>query len=346
MRRAERPAHRWGARSVDMARTDEAPSLPREIGILLMPGFSMLAFFAIVEPVRLANQLLGQRHYGWSVFTPDGTPARASCGMTTAATRPPEARMAPDCVIVVAGFDPWPQNDRRLKFWLRALDRRGVILCAVDTGCFLLASAGLLSGVPTALHWESAAAFAELFPDVPLSDRLFELHPRRVLCAGGTAVLDMILEMIEREHGGWLCDAIASRLMHSRRRPAQAVPVQSPSGSMDRDGDLRPILHLMEQHIEEPIRISDIASMAALSQRSLERKFRDAFGHTPKQVYLEVRLEKARQILRHSDLAVREVALSCGFASIPYFCRAYKARYRIRPGSDRRLDERLVQVER
>lgn len=329
-----------------MARTDEGPSLPREIGILLMPGFSMLAFFAIVEPLRLANQLLGQRHYGWSVFTPEGTSVRASCGMTTAATRPPGAETAPDCVIAVAGFDPWPQNDRRLKFWLRALDRRGVILGAVDTGCFLLASAGLLNGVRTALHWESAAAFAELFPDVPLSDRLFELHPRRVLCTGGSAVLDMMLEMIERQHGGGLGDAIACRLMHSHRRSAQAVRAQSPSGSTHRDGELRPVLNLMEQHIEEPIRISDIAGMAALSQRSLERKFRHAFGRTAKQVYLEVRLEKARQILRHSDLAVREVALSCGFTSIPYFCRAYKARYLVRPGSDRRLDEGLVQGER
>ena len=63
---------------------------------------------------------------------------------------------------------------------------------------------------------------------------------------------------------------------------------------------------------------------------------------TPTQFYLGVRLEKANQMLRHSTLAVRNVALACGFASIPYFCRAYKARYRTSPGSKRTLDDDLV----
>ena len=316
------------------------PLLPRDIGILLMPGFSMLAFFAVLEPVRLANQLLGRRHYGWSVFTAEGTPARSSCGMATVALALPEPDRSPDCMIVVAGFDPWPQNDCHLKSWLRALDRRGVILGAVDTGCFLLGSAGLLRDVPTALHWESAAAFAELFPDVPLSDRLIELHPRRLLCAGGTAVLDMMLEMIEREHGGALGDAIANRLMHGRRRQSATVPVQK--AAPDRNSELRPVLQLMELHIEEPIPILDLAARTGLSQRSIERKFHRSFGLTPTQVYLGVRLEKAHRLLRHSTLAVREVALACGFTSIPYFCRTYKARYRTSPGSDRTPDEKLV----
>ncbi len=320
--------------------TGAPPLLPRDIGILLLPGFSMLAFFAVLEPVRLANQLLGRRHYGWSVFTAEGAPARSSCGMATAALALPEPDCSPDCLIVVAGFDPWPQNDCHLKSWLRALDRRGVILGAVDTGCFLLGSAGLLRDVPTALHWESAAAFAELFPDVPLSGRLIELHPRRLLCAGGTAVLDMMLEMIDREHGGALGDAIASRLMHGRRR--QSPPLQAHKPASARDAELRPVLHLMEQHIEEPLSILDLAQRTGLSQRSIERKFHRSFGLTPTQVYLGVRLEKAHRLLRHSTLAVREVALACGFTSIAYFCRAYKARYHTTPGSDRTPDEKLV----
>ncbi len=322
-----------------MAKLETPQLLPRDIGILLIPGFSMLAFFAVVEPLRLANQLLGRRHYTWSVFTTEGAPARSSCGMASAALVLPEPERAPECVIVVAGFDLWPQNDRRLKNWLRALDRRGVILGAVDTGCFLLGSAGLLTGVLIALHWESAAAFTELFPDVLLSDRLIELHPRRLLCAGGTAVLDMMLEMIEREHGGKLGDAIASRLMHARRlAPSLPAPKFPPPG----DSDLRSVLNLMEQHIEEPIAIADLAARIGISQRNIERKFHLSFGLTPTQVYLGVRLERAHSMLRHSTLAVREVALASGFTSIPYFCRAYKARYRISPGGDRIPGEKLV----
>ena len=153
----------------------------------------------------------------------------------------------------------------------------------------------------------------------------------------------MILDMIEREHGGGFCDAVATRLMHVRRRPQSPTPAQRPADSAGREDDLHQILRVMEQHIEEPIRISNVASIVALSQRSLERKSRRLFSRTPTQVYLGVRLDRARQILRHSDLAVREVALACGFTSISYFCRAYKARYQTPPGSDRTLDEQLVQ---
>ena len=81
---------------------------------------------------------------------------------------------------------------------------------------------------------------------------------------------------------------------------------------------------------------------SGLSQRSIERKFHRSFGRTPTQVYLGVRLEKAHRLLRHSTLAVHEVALACGFTSISYFCRAYKARYRTSPGGDRTPDEKLV----
>jgi len=317
-------------------------ALPNEIGILLTPGFSMLAFFAIIEPIRLANQLIGQPLYRWTTYSGTGGAVRASCGMTVATESCAGSTCSPSCVFVVAGFDPWPQTDRRLKSWLRNLDRRGTVLGAVDTGAFVLASAGLLDGVATALHWESAVAFTELFPDIPLSDRLFILHPRRWLCPGGSAAVDMMLELLERRHGAGLCAGIESRLLHKRRKdeppPEHHAITQPPS----QDEDLAHVLQMMETHVEEPIRISTLAERAALSQRSLERKCRHAFGRTPAQVYLDVRLERARQILRHSDLTVRNIAVSCGFTSVPYFCRAYKAHYGIAPGGDRKLDISLV----
>ena len=197
---------------------DDKSALPNDVGILLTPGFSMLAYFAIIEPIRLANQLIGQPLYRWTTFSGAGGPVRASCGMTVATESCASSTTVPGCIFVVAGFDPWPQTDGRLKSWLRNIDRRGTVLGAVDTGAFLLASAGLLDGVATALHWESAVAFAELFPDIPLSDRLFILHPRRWLCPGGSAAVDMMLELLEREHGAGLCAGIESRLMHKRRK--------------------------------------------------------------------------------------------------------------------------------
>jgi transcriptional regulator GlxA family with amidase domain len=321
--------------------------LPRDIGFLLIPGFSMLALCSALEPLRLANQLLGQRYYTWRVFTSDGQPALSSCGMTVAAcsrVSPNIDRDAPACLFVIAGFDPWPQPERHLKSWLRSLDRRGALLGTVDTGAFLLAAAELLDETPTVLHWESAAAFSELFPNASISEKLFDIEGRRLLCAGGAAVLGMMIALIERSHGPELAAGIAERLIYDRNRaPAHEQRPLLRDRMRLSDRDVLRAMRAMEEQIETTCSISQIASAANVSKRTLERKFRQFLDKTPKQVYLECRLDHARRLLRHSDLTVREIAVASGFSSISYFCRAYKRRFRVKPGSDRRLDYSLVE---
>lgn len=320
--------------------------LPRSIGFLLLPGFSMLALFAALEPLRLANQLLGRRHHSWRIYTPDGCPARASCGMSVPAdAKPPAAadRENPSCVIVISGFDPWPQPDRRLKNWLCGLDRRGASLGAVDTGAFLLASADLLGKVRTAVHWECAGALLEVFPDLTLSDRSYEIEERRFLCAGGAAVLDMMLALLERTHGAALAAGVAERLMHHRDR-GSCGPVLREARDQARvkDPDVIRAIGIMEARIESVSSISEIAQSAEVSKRTLERKFRQVLNRTPSQAYLQCRLEHAQRLLRNTDLQIREVAVASGFSSISYFCRSYKQHFRRQPSSDRRLDYSLV----
>lgn len=318
--------------------------LLRHIGFLLLPGFSMLALFSALEPLRLANLLLGHRYHTWRIYTSDGLPARASCGMSVPADAKAGADgQDPGCVIVIAGFDHWPQPDRRLKNWLRGLDRRGVSLGAVDTGAFLLASAHLLGTVKTVVHWESADALLEMFPELTLSPKRYEIQGQRFLCVGGTAVLEMMIALLERTHGAALAARVADRLMHVRSRNGYQteLPVAPDPARVD-DPDVIKAIKIMETRIESVSNIAEIASSAKLSKRTLERKFRQVLGRTPSQVYLECRLQHAQRLLRNTDLQIREVALASGFSSMSYFCRCYKQHFRRRPGSDRRLDYSLV----
>lgn len=341
MRRAAARGDRRPVRMVVRAESE----LPRSIGFLLIPGFSMLALCSALEPLRLANQLLGERFYSWTIFTRDGLPVRASCGMSIPADSGPDGA-APPCLIVIAGFDPWPQDDRRLKSWLRLLDRRGSLLGAVDTGAYLLASAELLGERATVLHWESAAAFSELFPDIPVSEKLYDIDGNRLLCAGGAAVLDMMIDIVGRTHGPGLEVEIAERLLY-RRQPAmeQVQRLRLADRVRLSDPDVLRAIQVMERHIETTASIAQIAHEANVSKRTLERKFRHFFDLTPTQAYLECRLVHARQLLRHCDIQIREVALACGFSSISYFCRSYKRKFHVKPGQDRRLDYALVQAD-
>ena len=102
-------------------------------------------------------------------------------------------------------------------------------------------------------------------------------------------------------------------------------------------------IEIMEARIETVSSISEIACATKVSKRTLERKFRQLLYQTPAQAYLQCRLEHAQQLLQNTDLKIREVALASGFASMSYFCRAYKRRFGRQPGSDRRLDYSLVE---
>ncbi len=61
------------------------------------------------------------------------------------------------------------------------------------TGAHVLAQAGLLDGYRCTIHWENLPAFAERFPNLEVSNELFEIDRNRFTCSGGTAALDMML---------------------------------------------------------------------------------------------------------------------------------------------------------
>ena len=75
--------------------------------------------------------------------------------------------------------------------------------------------------------------------------------------------------------------------------------------------------------------------MADITVRQLERLFRHHLDTTPSAFYLDLRLDKARQLLRQSDLSVLEVSLACGFDSASYFSRCYRRRFAVSPSQDR-----------
>lgn len=103
--------------------------------------------------------------------------------------------------MVVAGFEPLKFTTPALEHWLRRLDLDGVTLSAIDTGACVLAEAGLLDGHRLTLHWEAIDAFKESYPQLTVTQELFEIDRRRITCAGGTASIDLMLDLIAQAHG-------------------------------------------------------------------------------------------------------------------------------------------------
>jgi len=305
-------------------------------GFLLLPKFSMLAFSTAIEPLRSANRLAERKLYEWCLISGDGTPVAASNG----------ARIIPDGgirdferlpnLIACSGMGIQAYTDKSVFAWLRRLERAGCRLGAVSTASHLLAKLGLLDGYRCTIHWENLPGFREEFPQLDATNELFEIDRNRFTCSGGTASLDMMLSLIALDHGRLLAARVAEQFMHERlrdRHDKQRMPARLRLGISH--PKLLTVVELMEVNLEEPLSRAALAGRVGLSTRQLERLFRKYLARTPTRFYLELRVERARQLLTQTSLSVLDVALACGFVSASHFSKCYREVFKKTPREER-----------
>lgn len=308
----------------------------REFVFLLIPQFSMIAFAAAIEPLRVANRMARRPLYGWRIATESGAPVACSNGCVISADTALEDLPRGTTIIVCAGLGLREGESKPVLTWLRKQQRLGVGLGAVCTGAHVLAKAGLLDGKRCTIHWENQAAFIEDFPETEVSNLLFCVDDGIYTCAGGTAAADMMLHVISEEHGTDLASLVADSMIHAPvRREQDEQRLSVPARIGVRHPKLVNIIQTMEQNTEEPISPSELAKGVAMSTRQLERLFRRYLNRSPKRYYMELRLEKARNLLLQTDMSVINVALACGFTSPSHFSKCYRNHFSRTPYRER-----------
>ena len=309
--------------------------MAQDFYFLLLPGFSSMGFISAIEPLRVANRFRGEL-YRWHVLSCGGGAVLASNGMSVNAEGGFEALEAGATLLVVAGFDPLTHVTPALIQWLRRLDNDGVTLGGIDTGSVVLAQAGLLDGYRLTLHWEALEAFKESYPRLQVTQELFEIDRQRITCAGGTASIDLMLDLIAQAYGPELAIQVSEQFVLGRirqRKDHQRMQVASRYGIHNKK--LVQVIGEMEQHSEPPLSTAQLALGINVTRRQLERLFRLHLNDTPRNFYLGLRLEKARQLLRQTDMSVLDISIACGFESPSYYTRSYRARFTCAPRQDR-----------
>lgn len=311
---------------------------PRTIGFVLVPDYSMIAFASAVEPLRMANRLSEQRLYRWLTMTADGQPVKASNGLVIAPDCAITQTVSLDMLLICGGVDIERSYDKSLLFWLRKLAHQKVPIGGLCTGSYLIARADLLKGFRCTIHWENLASLREEFPATTVSSELFEIDRDRYTCSGGTAPLDMMLYLIGQHHGANLAAAISEVFVCERIRGSndrQRIPLRVYLGTSQ--PKLIEAVSLMEANLEEPVSLDELANHVSLSRRQLERLFQKHLSCVPTRYYLELRLERARQLLLQTSKSVVDVAFACGFVSAPHFSKCYRDCFGIPPRDERRL---------
>ena len=309
---------------------------PRRFVFVLIENFTLLSFSSALDALRIANRMAGKKLYDWTFIGENEEFVSCSAGTQFKLDNSLIELHRDDTILLCGGTSIQESTTRKLIGWLRREARRGLIVGGLCTAAYPMAKAGLLDEKKATIHWENQDSFAEEFLEVELTKTVFVCDGNRYTTAGGTSSIDLLLKIIADEHGEELANAVADQMIYSSIRTDQDTQRLSvPTRIGVRHPKLSKVIQMMEINIEEPISPSILAKDVGMSTRQLERLFRRYLDRSPKRYYMELRLQKARNLLMQTDMSVINVALACGFASPSHFSKCYRAHYDTTPYRER-----------
>lgn len=317
------------------------PARALKVGFVLTDRFTLSAFAGFVDVLRLAADE-GDRSRpidcSWSVLGRPGVPITASCGLEVMPAAPLATPESFDYVVVVGGL---LHGGQRLipgtQAFLEAAAAAGVPLVGVCTGSFVLARAGLMKGHAACVSWFHRDEFSAAFPDLPLiSDRQYLFDRGRITSAGGTAVVHLAAELVERRLGLAAASKSLRILLQAPQPASRAIQPEPAVTRPARDHLVQRAMLRLEDALHSPVSIAEVAGSLGLSPRQLERRFQADVGLTPREFRTRLRLSRAAWLLEHTNLSVTQVGLDCGFGDCAHFSRVFGAHFGKRPSALRR----------
>jgi AraC family transcriptional regulator, glycine betaine-responsive activator len=324
------------AKCYSKTENDMSDQQPEHFVFLLVHDFTHLAFSCAIEPLRIANLISGKTLYKWSFMSANGETATASNEVVTQVHSGYSELKRGQKLFVLSGIRVKENTTNELLSVIRRERAKGRLAGALCSGAYCLAKAGVMNGLKTAIHWDYHDSFMEEFPEITLVRNVFVAEEKYMTASGGTATADLIIHLIEKNHGNDLAVEVADMMLHnSVREPTaeQKLSLQSRHGI--RNEHLSKAIRTMTANIEHPIPPSDIAEDIGISTRQLERLFGRHLNCSPKKYYVDMRLQKARNLLLQTEKPVTEIAFLSGFASPAHFARVYRNQFGISPINQR-----------
>jgi transcriptional regulator GlxA family with amidase domain len=302
------------------------------VGFILAKRFTLCAFANFVDVLRLAADE-GDRSRPilceWSVLSDTMDPVPSSCGVTVQ----PNDRLGDparfDYIVVVGGLlEEVPNISAAYTRFLERAASAGVPVAGLCTGAFILHRAGLMDGYRACVSWYCHADFLEQFDGLsPISDQIFVIDRDRLTCAGGASSAHLAAYLVEKHVGR----SQASKSLHimiidDALRPEKPQP-GIPLDLTTQDPIVRRALLLMQQRIDAPLSVTEIARQMGNSKRQLERHFRAALDTSPQAAFLDIRLSFARHLVETTDKSIASIAVEAGFCDSSHLSRMFRRRF-------------------
>lgn len=284
--------------------------------------------------------------YGWSAaMSPEiallhkilqlGQALGGNPGMRVTVALAAQAHACPPCDVLVLWEQPPPVAATAAGPLDELIDRATYVIVIGNAVLWLLGTRWS-AGMRIALHWHDAMILDTPADKAILSPAIIEHTGKWTTCCGGTAAVDLALGFVRDILGTQMASAIQDLLCIERiRAPEERQRVALQTQFSGLAPKLSEAVALMEANIEEPLQAEEIASLVGVSRRQLERLFKQHLNAVPSRYYLEIRLEKARRLLRESRHSLLQIGLMCGFSSGSHFSTSYRTVFGLTPREER-----------
>ncbi|MEP4485186.1 MAG: helix-turn-helix domain-containing protein [Halioglobus sp.] len=208
---------------------------------------------------------------------------------------------------------------------LNATAATGSLICSVGTASTLLAEAGLLDKRPATTHWNYFDRFAQRYPGVNLKTRHLITQSDNIYCVGSVnSIADLMVHIVEGWFGSRISRAVESQFSPEIRQPFWSASYQNLPDSSHHDELILEAQQWLQEHLATSVRMQTLAEVLQISVRSLNRRFKDATGFTPNDYLQSLRVNLAKDLLRHSNLPVSDIAWQVGLQDVSYFSQLFK----------------------
>ena len=227
--------------------------------------------------------------------------------------------------------------------WLQDFQGNDTILCAVGTGSYFLAEAGLLDNKVATTHWYYFDQFARTYSNVLLQRDRFITKSGNIYCAGSVnSVRDVMLHFIEEYYSQHVADQVSRHFTHEIKRSYTSSFLKNSPQNYHDDENIIAIQESMHSSYHEEITLELLAEKFDISVRSLNRRFKEATGKSPMQYLQQIRIENAQELLKTSNLSIAEVAFSVGYPDNSYFSAIFRKAISLSPKEYRNLVRKKV----
>ena len=302
------------------------------VTILVAEGFVPTELALVQDVLRIASRLDRKLSFAIRVCSPDRKGLVEGLGGMLVRTEPfrVDDTPLPDHLIVLGGTGirhSFNQLRTRLR-WIERMDKN--ILLLSDAASAWQRLHPYTDNLTT--HWEiqQLARDADCIPDHVLP--LFSRASRIVTAAGMMSAADVVLSRIVAPLSQRLAQSVCHVMLMDRIREGDACQPRSENDvNALRLVKLDPVIAAMEQHLETPLAVDELAAIASVSIRHLERKFKAATGQTPMAFYRSLRLRRARSLIEQTALTVSEITIACGFGSPSNFSKIFAREFGATP---------------